>query len=83
MPEKTFLVNFHTGAAQSVLAAGFEVSGEHVIFLRAEGKLSAMFMLNIVEDFREVSPEPFRRKGSTATPRRVQKKAAKRVVSQS
>ena len=83
MREKTFLVKLRGGAAQSVTAAYFEVHSEHVIFLSAEGELSAMFMLAIVEAFTDVLPEPSRRNGATATPRRVKRKAAKRVVSQS
>jgi hypothetical protein len=54
---KTILVLFKLTTHLSprpVLAARAEVRGEHLVLVNAEGKLAAMFMLEIVEGWSEV-----------------------------
>ncbi len=51
MVEQTYLEAFRppSQAIQHVVAATVEVHGEHLVFLNAEGKLAALFMMEIVE----------------------------------
>jgi hypothetical protein len=56
MPDKTYLVRFKEPglAPQLVRAASVEIHGEHLVFLRASGELSAMFLFEIVKDWSEI-----------------------------
>ncbi len=56
MPDKTYLVRFTEPdfAPQFVRAATVEIRGEHLVFCLAGGKLSALFLLEIVKDFEEL-----------------------------
>ena len=61
MPEKKYLVRFKTSdlSPEPVIAASVEIHGEHLIFLRSDGSLAALFVLEIVDDWVEVkSPAP-------------------------
>jgi hypothetical protein len=42
--------------AQLVRADSFEIHGDHLAFLRADGELSALFLFEIVRDWLEVNP---------------------------
>ncbi len=55
--DKTFLVRFKWATYLSprpVLAARAEIIGEHLVLLNSEGKLAAIFLLEIVESWAEV-----------------------------
>jgi len=56
MIDKTFLVRFKPPAlsTQPVIAAIAEIRGEHLVLLNAEGKLAALFLLDLVESWVEV-----------------------------
>jgi hypothetical protein len=57
MTDKTFLIRFKFATYLSprpVLAARAEIRGEHLVLLNADGKLAAMFLLEIVESWSEV-----------------------------
>jgi hypothetical protein len=49
--EQTYLVAFKppSQALQLVIATTVEVQGEHLVFLNGEGKLAALFLMEIVE----------------------------------
>jgi hypothetical protein len=51
-----YLVRFKESGLCPVLveAEKVEVHGEHLVFLRASGELSAMFLFEIVEDWEEL-----------------------------
>ncbi len=53
MVDQTYLVAFKqpSQAIQHVIAATVEVQGEHLVFLDAEGKLAALFMMEIVQSW--------------------------------
>jgi hypothetical protein len=56
MPEKAYWVRFK-GAdppPELVIAETIEFPGEHVVFLRSDGSLVALFLLEIVESWSEV-----------------------------
>ena len=55
MPDKTFRVRLKTGAIHHVCAAKVEVHGEHLTFLNSDGKLAALFLLEVVERWNEIS----------------------------
>jgi hypothetical protein len=59
MVETTFLVEFRTPdlGAQCVSAARAEVRGEHLLLLSSNGQLAAVFMLENVKSWSELSPE--------------------------
>jgi hypothetical protein len=59
MVETTFLIEFRTPDvdAQCVVAAQAEIRGEHLLFLNSTGQLAAVFMLQNVKSWFEVSPE--------------------------
>lgn len=59
MVDTTFLIQFRTPGlgAQSVIAARAEVRGEHLLLLRSNGQLAAVFMLDDVKNWSEVSAE--------------------------
>jgi hypothetical protein len=55
--DKTFLVRFKLATYLSprpVLAARAEIRGEHLALLNSEGKLAALFLLEVVESWSEV-----------------------------
>jgi hypothetical protein len=56
MDEKTYLVRFKEpgSAPMLVKAASVEVHGEHLVFLRSSGQLSALFLFDIVRDWSEI-----------------------------
>ena len=56
MVHKTYLVRFKESDLSPVVveAERVEVHGEHLVFLRASGKLSAMFLLAIVKDWSDI-----------------------------
>jgi hypothetical protein len=53
MADKTYLVALRppSQAVQHVIAATFEVRGKHLVFLSAEGKLAALFLIEIVQSW--------------------------------
>ncbi len=59
MVDTTFLIEFRTPdlGAQSVIAAGAEVRGQHLLLLNSNGQLAAVYMLENVKTWSEVSPE--------------------------
>jgi hypothetical protein len=59
MVDTTFLIEFRTPnlGAQCVLAARAEVRGEHLLLLNSSGQLAAVFMLENVKSWSEVSSE--------------------------
>jgi hypothetical protein len=59
MVETTFQVEFRTPdlGAQSVIASHVEVRGEHLLLLDSSGQLVAVFMLENVKSWSEVSSE--------------------------
>jgi hypothetical protein len=56
MPDKTYLVRFKEPdfAPQIVRAATIEIHGQHLVFCLAGGELSALFLLEIVENWEEL-----------------------------
>jgi hypothetical protein len=57
MTSKTFLIQFKAAthlSPQPVLAERAEVRGEHLVLLDSEGKLIALFLLEVVESWSEV-----------------------------
>jgi hypothetical protein len=56
MPDKTYLIRFKEPDAVSlrVIAATVETHGEHVAFVRSDGKLSALVVAEIIEEMFEV-----------------------------
>ena len=57
MVEQTYLVALKrpSQAVQHVIAATVEVHGKHLVFLNAEGKLAALFLMEIVESWNVIS----------------------------
>jgi hypothetical protein len=57
MPDKTFLVRMKAPnrAVQHVAASTFEIHDEHLIFCDSEGKLAALFLLEIVESWNVIA----------------------------
>jgi hypothetical protein len=56
MRDRTYLVRFKESdlASQLVRAASVEIHGEHLVFLRSSGELSALFLVEIVKDWSEI-----------------------------
>jgi hypothetical protein len=55
MTDKTFLVRLKQVLhSHLVIAANAEIHGEHLVFLRADGSLAALFALEVVESWSEV-----------------------------
>jgi hypothetical protein len=56
MDNKTYLVRFKESCLSPALveAGKVEVHGEHLVLLRANGELSALFLLEIVKDWSEI-----------------------------
>jgi hypothetical protein len=58
MADSAYLVQFK-GAdppPELVIAERIEVHGEHLVFLRSDGSLAALIVLEIVESWAEVKP---------------------------
>jgi hypothetical protein len=57
MPDKVFLVRMKvpSGALHHVRAATVDFYGEHLAFLNPEGKLAALFLMEIVESWNEIN----------------------------
>jgi hypothetical protein len=55
MTDKTYLVRLKPRelGLHVVLAASAEIHGEHIVLLNSEGKLAALFLLEIVETWTE------------------------------
>jgi hypothetical protein len=55
MCDKTYLVCLKQSDANPhlVIAASAEIHGEHLIFLRSDGRLAALFVQKIVESWSE------------------------------
>ena len=53
MTDKTYLVRFKPReiGLQTVIAARAEIHGEHIALLNSEGKLAALFLMEIVESW--------------------------------
>jgi hypothetical protein len=56
MPNKTFLVRLRSNVLREVSAATVEIHGKHLAFLTEKGKLAALFLLDLVESWNEISP---------------------------
>jgi hypothetical protein len=56
MAEKTYLVHFKSDALESqlIIAATAEIQDEHLVLLDAKGKLTALFLMEIVEGWSEL-----------------------------
>lgn len=59
MPEKTFLIRFKLSDLDfhTVIAAKAEIHGDHLVFLRADGSLAALFLMDLVQSWSEVDPK--------------------------
>ena len=57
MPDKTYLVQYKAPevSSQIVVASTVEVHGEHLVYLKSEGKLAALFLMKIVESWHEIN----------------------------
>jgi hypothetical protein len=64
MPDKIHLIRFKPSDLSShlVIAANAEIHGEHLVFLRSDGSLAALFALEVVESWPEVDPQGGERK---------------------
>jgi hypothetical protein len=53
MAEQTYLVEFKppSQAIQQVIAVTAEIHGDHLVFLNSEGKLAAVFLMEMVESW--------------------------------
>ena len=58
MPNKTFLVRLTNNAFQQVEAAMVEIHDEHLVFLTDKGRLAALLLLDVVESWNEIGPDP-------------------------
>jgi hypothetical protein len=56
MPDKTYLIKFKEPDVVSlrVIAATVETHGEHLAFLRADGRLAALVLAEIVKEWSEL-----------------------------
>jgi hypothetical protein len=57
MPDKAYLVRLNGSdppPPEIVLAASVEFHGEHVIFLKSDGTLAALFVLDNLESWSEI-----------------------------
>jgi len=53
MADQTYLVALKppSRAVQHIIAATFEVRGEHLVFLNSKGQLAALFLMEIVQSW--------------------------------
>jgi len=58
MADAAYLVRFKRAelTPELVIAETIEFQGEHLVFLRSDGALAALFVLEIVESWSEVKP---------------------------
>lgn len=58
MAEKRFLIVFRPPRRthHHVFASKVEIHGEHLVLINSEGKLVALFLLEIVESCNEIGP---------------------------
>jgi hypothetical protein len=56
MADKTYVVRFKESGVgpQLVRAERVEIHGEHLVFLRSDGRLSALFLFEIVKYWSEI-----------------------------
>jgi hypothetical protein len=56
MADRTFLIRFRSPepSTQHVIASRAQVQGEHLVLFNAQGKLAALFSLNVVESWNDV-----------------------------
>jgi hypothetical protein len=56
MPDKAYLIRFKGTelAADLVIAASVEFQGEHLVFLKSDGTLAALFVLENIESWSEI-----------------------------
>jgi hypothetical protein len=56
MADKTFLIRFRSPelGAQHVIASRAQIQGDHLVLFNAQGKLAALFSLDIVESWNAV-----------------------------
>jgi hypothetical protein len=56
MPGKGCLIRFKQSnlTTDLVFASSVEIHGEHLVFLRADGSLAALFFLEVVESWSEI-----------------------------
>jgi hypothetical protein len=57
MPEKTYIVRFKRPALgiQEVIASTAEIHDEHLVFCDSKGKLTALFLVEIVQSWNCIS----------------------------
>jgi hypothetical protein len=57
MTDKTYLLQFKPPQrfVRAVIAATAEIHGEHLVLLDAQGRLAALFVLEMVESWNELS----------------------------
>jgi hypothetical protein len=57
MPERAYIVKFKRPEIimRPVVAARAEVQGDHLVFVNADGRLAALFLLEIVQSWSEIS----------------------------
>jgi hypothetical protein len=58
MAEKTYIVKFRPpdlGGVQTVIASTVEIHDEHLIFCNSKGELTALFLLEVVQSWNEIS----------------------------
>jgi hypothetical protein len=57
MPDKSYLVRMKvpSGALHHVRAATAEFYGDQLVFLNSDGKLAALFLMEIVESWNEIN----------------------------
>jgi hypothetical protein len=55
MTDKLYLIRFKESelSFHAVIAARAEIHGEHLVFLRSDCKLAALFLLEIIENWSE------------------------------
>lgn len=58
MSDKEFLIRFKHPelSIQSVIASSAEIHGEHIALLNSKGKLTALFLTEVVESWSECAP---------------------------
>jgi hypothetical protein len=56
MPDKAYLIQFKGAdlAPDLVIAASVEFQGEHLVFLKLDGTLAALFVLENIESWSEI-----------------------------
>ena len=63
MADRAYIVKFKPsalGLVQTVVASTVEIHDEHLIFCNAKGDLAALFLLEIVQSWNEISDESAR-----------------------